>query len=515
LASIVSYMPVPRETWATKFGMILATAGAAIGLGNLLRFPVQASQHGGGAFMIPYFLFLTIMGIPMMWLEWTIGRLGGKHGHGTTPGIFEILWPHPIAKYLGVLGLIIPLILGIYYLYVCSWTLAFAFFSLTKAYFGLNDLESMSNFLRSFQGIEKGPFSSIWTAYIFFLITFFANFIILYRGLGKGIERLSRLAMPTLFFIAIVLMIRALTLGTPDPSHPDRNALAGLGFLWNPNFSQLKDASTWLAAAGQIFFTLSLGLGTIQCYASYLREKDDIVLSGLTVTSLNEIAEAIFGGSIAIPAAVAFFGIAQISKGGAFDLAFLSTPLVLTHLPLGQIWGFLWFSLLFFAGLTSSVSIIQPCVAFLIDELNIPWKRAVVMIAIFSFLPTQMVIFFLKHGFLDELDFWIGTMSLPILGTIEVILFGWVYGIDKGFSEMHKGAWIKVPNIYRFVLKYITPTCLIVIFFVWLLQDGIDVLLLRGIPACDRPYRLLARGLILFSLLLAGWLIHLAWRKRK
>jgi len=137
------------------------------------------------------------------------------------------------------------------------------------------------------------------------------------------------------------------------------------------------------------------------------------------------------------------------------------------------------------------------------------------MIAIFSFLPTQMVIFFLKHGFLDELDFWIGTMSLPILGTIEVILFGWVYGIDKGFSEMHKGAWIKVPNIYRFVLKYITPTCLIVIFFVWLLQDGIDVLLLRGIPACDRPYRLLARGLILFSLLLAGWLIHLAWRKRK
>jgi SNF family Na+-dependent transporter len=504
-----------RASWASKIGMILATAGAAVGLGNLLRFPVQASQHGGGAFMIPYFLFLLLMGIPMMWVEWTIGRMGGQYGHGTTPGIFNLLWNRPLARYLGVLGLIIPLILAMYYLYVCSWTLAFAIFSLKGSYYGLNDLKSMASFLYSFQGIEKGHFRSLLPAYLFFLITLGTNFFIMYHGLAKGIERLSKLAMPALFIIAILLMIRSLTLGTPDPTHPERSALNGLGFLWNPQFSELKNASTWLAAAGQIFFTLSLGLGTIQCYASYLREQDDIVLSGLTVTSLNETAEVIFGGSIAIPAAVAFFGVAQISKGGAFDLAFLSTPLVLTHLPLGQLWGFLWFSLLFFAGLTSSVSIIQPFVSFLIDELKLPWKRAVLITAFIVFVPAHLIIFFLKYGFLDELDFWIGTVSLPLLGTIEVILFAWVYGIDRGFEEMHKGALINVPSIFKSILKYITPVCLITLFIIWIGQDGVNVFLLKGVPPEARPYRWLARGLILFTFFFCTWLIHIAWKKNE
>ncbi|MDL1955594.1 MAG: sodium-dependent transporter [Candidatus Desulfofervidus auxilii] len=495
--------------------MILATAGAAVGLGNLLRFPVQASQHGGGAFMIPYFFFLFIMGIPMMWVEWTIGRMGGKYGHGTAPGIFNLLWSHPLSRYLGVLGLVTPLILCMYYLYVCSWTLAFSFFSLGKLYYGLNDLESMKDFLQSFQGVKKGYFQSILPAYLFFLVAFFANFFIMYHGLAKGIERLCKLAMPTLFLVAILLIIRSLTLGTPDPNHPERSALNGLGFLWNPNFSELKNADTWLAAAGQIFFTLSLGLGTIHCYASYLREKDDIVLSGLTVTSLNETAEVILGGSIAIPAAVAFFGIEQIAQGGAFDLGFLSMPLVLSRLPFGEFWGFLWFILLFFAGLTSSVSIIQPFVSFLIDELKLPWKRAVIFTAIAVFIPTHLVIFFLKYGFLDELDFWIGTVGMPLFGLIELILFAWIYGIDKGFKEMHRGALLTVPKIYCFILKYITPTCLFIIFCVWIWQSGLKLFLLKGIPERDIPYRLMARGLILISFLICVFLVHFAWKGKK
>lgn len=503
-----------RAAWASKIGMILATAGAAVGLGNLLRFPVQASQHGGGAFMIPYFAFLLIMGIPMMWVEWTIGRMGGRYGHGTTPGIFYLLWRHPLSRYLGVLGLVIPLILGMYYLYVCSWTLGFALFSLADLYHGFNSAQ-MASFLHSFQGVEKGYFHSLLPAYFFFLLTFFANFFIMYRGLAKGIERLCKLAMPALFIVGILLVIRSLTLGTPDPTHPERSALNGLGFLWNPDFAALKNASTWLAAAGQIFFTLSLGLGTLQCYASYLRQDDDVVLSGLTVTSLNETVEVIFGGSIAIPAAVAFFGIEAIAKGGAFDLAFLSTPLVLDHLPLGQIWGCLWFLLLFFAGLTSSVSILQPFVSFLIDELKIPWKKAVILTALIVFIPTHLVIFYLKYGFLDELDFWIGTVSLPLLGTIEVILFSWVYGIDRGFEEMHKGAWLKVPDIYRVVLKYITPLCLITLFGVWIWQEGINIFFLKGVPEEAKLYRWMARGLILGTFLICTYLVHIAWKRRE
>jgi SNF family Na+-dependent transporter len=320
--------------------------------------------------------------------------------------------------------------------------------------------------------------------------------------------------MPALLIVAIILLVRTLTLGTPVPTHPERSAIAGLGFLWNPNFSELKNASTWLAAAGQIFFTLSLGLGALQCYTSYLSEHDDIVLSGLTVASLNETVEVIFGGSIAIPAGVAFFGITAIAAGGAFDLAFLSTPLVLAQLPLGQLWGFLWFFLLFLAGIGPLMSIIQPFVSFLIDELKISWKRAVILTAIAIFFLAHFVIFYLKYGFLDELDFWIGTVSLPLLGLIEVILFGWVYGIDKGFKEMHKGALLKAPSIYRFIIKYITPMCLATLFLVWIWQDGIKLFFLEGIPASEKPYRIMARGIILVAFLGCMWLVRLAWKRR-
>jgi hypothetical protein len=147
-----------RQRWGTRLGLVLAMAGNAIGLGNFLRFPVKAAANGGGAFMLPYFCALILLGIPLMWSEWAVGRYGGRHGHGTTPGMFSLMWKHPVAKYLGAFGIFLPLTIAIYYCYIESWTLAFAWFSGTGAYFGVTTREAMGQFLRGYQGVEANQF---------------------------------------------------------------------------------------------------------------------------------------------------------------------------------------------------------------------------------------------------------------------------------------------------------------------------------------------------------------------
>ena len=148
-----------REQWGSRIGLILAMAGNAVGLGNFLRFPVQAAQNGGGAFLIPYFTALILISIPLMWIEWAIGRNGGKYNHGSMPGMFDVLWKNPISKYLGAIGLLGSTIILIYYTYIVSWTLGFSFFSLFKTYFGLTTFDGMGSFLGSYQGIRTGYFS--------------------------------------------------------------------------------------------------------------------------------------------------------------------------------------------------------------------------------------------------------------------------------------------------------------------------------------------------------------------
>ena len=240
-----------REQWGSRIGLILAVAGNAIGLGNFLRFPVKAAANGGGAFMIPYFVAFLLLGIPMMWVEWTIGRMGGAHGHGTTPGMFHVMWKKAPSKYLGALGIVIPFVIVIYYNFIESWCLGYSWFSVTGKYFGHANREAMGQFLRGFQGIESNEFfSSLVPVLIFWGITIGLNFYFLYKGISKGIEILAKYGMPLLFIFGIILVVRVLTLGTPDPSQPEMNIANGMGFIWNPDFSRLGSA-TRLAGRGR------------------------------------------------------------------------------------------------------------------------------------------------------------------------------------------------------------------------------------------------------------------------
>jgi SNF family Na+-dependent transporter len=508
-----------REQWGSRFGLILAVAGNAIGLGNFLRFPVQAASNGGGAFMIPYFIFFLIVGIPLMWMEWGIGRHGGKYGHGSAPGMLDVLWKNRIAKYFGAIALFVSTIILIYYTYIESWTLGYSFLSITKSYFGLENFDAMKSFLYGYQGREATPyFNGITLAYFFMIITFAINFWILYKGISKGIEKLAKIAMPALFLFAIIIAIRVITLGTPNPGIPENSVSNGFGFIWNPDFSKLGDPKIWLAAAGQIFFTLSVGMGTIHAYASYLKPKDDIALSGLTTATTNEFAEVILGGSIAIPISVAFFGIATttaMAKGGAFDLGFASMPLVFEKIPFGEIFGFLWFLLLFFAGITSSVAMGQQVIAFLEDEFGMSRKKAVLTLGFFVVLSVQLVVFYLKFGFLNEMDYWAGTFGLVVFALVETIIFMWVFGAEKAWAEMNEGGDIKIPRFFFYIMKYVTPLMLFIVMMWWLINDAIPILLLKGVAEENLIYIWGSRIFMIAVFAAFLYLIHIAWKKKK
>jgi len=436
------------------------------------------------------------MAIPLMWLEWAQGRYGGIRGHGTTPGIFQAMWKNPVAKYIGVLGLFIPTVILIYYTYIGSWTLGYGIYSLLDLLPKVNPsslhpdmgsqeisrviLQPFDEFRNMYTGIPHGEFLHVQSfTYAVFIFVLLLSIWVLARGVSRGIEVMAKIAMPILFVFGTVLVIRVLTLGHPVTEQ--YSSMNGFAFLWEPKWFierdgrqifVLLDVQTWLEAAGQVFFTLSLGFGAIQCYASYLRENDDVVLSGLATTSANEFAEVIMGGSIAIPAAAAFFGIAStqvIASQGSFYLGFTSMPAIFGFLPGGNFLGFLWFILLFLAAFTSIVAMAQPMIAFLEDEIGITREKAAILLGIFWFLSSHLCIY-LRGGW-QVMDFWAGTFGPPFLAFAEVVIIMWIFGGKKIWDEMHRGAHLRAPFFFFYTAKYITPLFLGVIFTAWIYQN--------------------------------------------
>ena len=506
-----------REVWHTRLGLVLAMAGNAVGLGNYLRFPVQAAENGGGAFMIPYFCALLCLAIPLMWCEWAMGRMGGARGHGTTPGIFHLLWHHPLAKYVGAVGLLLPVAVGCYYVYIQSWTLAYTYYALRGTYVGITSQAGMVQFLAHFQGAQS-PWGVSGVAYVCFVLTMVINTWILYGGVRKGIERAATWGMPILIALSIVLVIRALTLGAPDPAHPAQTVWNGMGFLWNPDLSRLTDAKVWLAAAGQIFFTLSIGFGTIQVYASYMKSTDDVVVTGLSTTMVNEWGEVILGSAIAVPIAYAFFGpqgMVEVAQGGAFNLGFATMPVVLQQLPWGVVFGTAWFFLLFIAGTLSQLALMQPLITFLEDELRWRHRTAVLATSALVFSAAHVVILGLMSGTLDEMDFWVGTFGITLFACAETFIFVWVFTPEQAWHEIHRGAQVRIPRVFLWMLKYVTPLYLIGIFLAWSIQHSPAVLTMQGVAPEDVPWRWAARFVLLACLGLLVCAVHIAWKRRK
>jgi SNF family Na+-dependent transporter len=561
--------------WGTRIGVVMAVAGSAVGLGNFLRFPGNAAAHGAGAFMIPYFIALLLVGIPMAWAEWSMGRYAGRRGFHSTPAVFASLCRSKWGSYIGTFSLLIPMMVYTYYVVVEAWCLGYAWHYLTGTLgTASRPANEYSNFFEKFTG--QGADGSVLklensSVLIFILITFAMNFALIVRGLNKGVEAFCKVAMPLMIVCALCVLVRVLTLGTPkldlarnieiyqnsvkaapenperylwlataqqqadqadnaaamakeglsrieamsvalaDLEHqlqsaterkekraiswkiaeskrelnkpsvaktrrllqdiasgkriepPDQSVAGGLNFMWNPDFSKLREFKTWLAAAGQIFFSLSVGFGVIINYASYLRPRDDIALSGLTASTTNEFFEVCLGGLITLPAAFIFLGLTAATFG-TFSLGFSALPNVFELMPGGRIFGFLWFLMLFLAAITSSLSMLQPVNAFFEEGLGLRRSVAALLLGLVTAGGCAFVVYY-SQGLkaLDNIDYWCGTFLIVVLALIQSVIYGWVFGTQAGKDELDRGALIRVPSIIQPVLKFITPIFLLLI----------------------------------------------------
>ena len=503
-----------KEQWGSKLGVILAVAGSAVGLGNFLRFPGQAAANGGGAFLIPYFCALFLLGIPIGWAEWSMGRYGGKKGLHSAPAIMGLFAKGSMGRYLGIVGVLIPLGVAFYYTFLETWTFGYFLKYLTGGV-GVDvnasvadQVSASSAFYRSFTGAEQdgvlitGDSKFTLTSWV---VVFAVNMWFVFRGLSKGIEKFCSYAMPAMAIIAVGVLIRVLTLGTPDPSMPEQNVINGLGYVWNPNYSKLGEAQTWLAAAGQIFFSLSVGFGVIINYASYMKKNDDVALSGLTSAATNELFEVGFGGMITLTAAFVFLGVSGTTAAvatGSFSLGFATLPVVFAHMgALGNVIGAAWFFMLFLAAITSSLSMYQPAVALMKEALGWSHGKATTSIAILGTIGAALTLWFTQNGsYWNTMDFWVGTLLIFVMAGVQIIYFSWVFGLERGWKEIHNGAAIQIPTVFKVVMKYIAPAYLIIVFVMFCIQNLGASLTAAWATTGSRMAILTIVGLIIFLL---------------
>lgn len=496
-----------RETWQTKIGLIFAAAGNAVGLGNLLRFPSKVALYGGGAFMVPYFVALFLLGIPLMLIEWVIGRYAGAKGHGSMTGIIGSFFNHSYgSRVLGSIGVSIPVLIVCYYIYIESWTLGFAFLSLLGRMPGPvqspDYKTAMEPYVSFFKEYTQSSYIDLGflvitqpslTALVFLVITLAINWVILQRGIVKGIELTAKYGLPLLLLMGIFLGFVSLSMN-------GWKGVEGLLFIYTPDFSKLSDPQVWLEASGQIFFTLSLGMGAIATYASYVKRNEDVVKAGLWTAGLNEFIEVVIGASIAIPAAFAVFGalaVPELAKEGTFRIGFMSMPAILMSLPLGSLLSAVWFFLLFIAALTSSLALTQPLVALLEDEMRWSHSKAVnvsmLVVSAGAFLSAFV------PGFIDDVDFWAGTFMLLFFGLLEIIIFVWIFGVNNFHRELNTNSFIKIPKTLVYFFAVVSPAFLIILLYFW------GVTKLPQVLSQTEPSVLISRAFVIFVLVLIAF----------
>lgn len=345
-----------KNEFSTKIGLIAATVGSAIGLGNVWRFPAETQANGGAAFLLLYIACVFLLGVPVMLGEFVLGR-GGR---SDAVGVFRRLSPHTHWWMVGAIGIIASYLITIFYMVVAGWTLEYLCQSVTTSLYPEADATSHTHFA----GVMHTAIEGTWQPIVATVAVIAVNIFILLRGVQKGIERLSNVLMPLLFLILIGLFAVALTLP---------GAKEGLEFFLKPDFSKIT-ATTVVNALGQTFFSLSLGMGILITYASYYPVTTRLPRTSVTVALLSLMVALLMGGLI-FPA-VTTFGLQGESMHGA-TLIFVTLPEVFGRLPLPSLWSSLFFLLLLVAAITSTVSLAEVSIAFLIDRCRLSRRRAV------------------------------------------------------------------------------------------------------------------------------------------
>lgn len=439
-----------KTQFATKIGLIAATVGSAVGLGNVWRFPVLAQSNGGAAFLLIYIACVFILGIPVMMAEFSLGRGGGSDAVGS----FMNITPGKKWWMAGAIAIIASYLILCYYMVVAGWTMEYLWQSITgNLYEGINASNALdsSNFTTKMKEYIVDDYNPL----IFTYIMLAANFAVLLFGVKKGIERLSNILMPMLFILLIVFGFVSLSLPKADE---------GLKFFLNPDFSKI-DGSVIINAMGQAFFSLSLGMGILITYASYYPKTTILSRTAVTV-SLLDMTVAIMMGIIIFPA-VTSFGLTGESLEGP-SLVFSTLPEVFAQMPLTQLWSSLFFFFLMVAALTSTISIAEVSIAFMQDRFKMSRLKACIIVIAPLFLFSSLCS--LSQGSLGEMkiagltlfdlfDTIATNILLPIASILLCIYMGWIAPKSFFKNQLSNYGTVKsrVFHFVLFIVRFIAP----------------------------------------------------------
>jgi len=442
-----------RGEWSSNLGFIVATAGSAIGLGNIWKFPGKVSSGGGGAFIIIYFAIVLTLGLSIMLTELVVGR---KTQRNAVAAFDEL---NPKWKFTGILGVLSAFIVLSYYCVIGGYVLKYMVTYMTGANFqiGFND------FYSTFIG---NRFEPVLYLIIFMGVTAF----IVIRGISGGIEKVNKILMPALFILLLVLLARSVTIP---------GAESGISFLITVDFSKITP-NILLSALGQALFSLSIGLGTACTYASYLNKKENLVKNAGVICVLDTLV-ALLAAFIIIPAVFATG--TPLSNGGSFP--FVALPDVFDKMPAGIFFGALFYILLSFAAFTSSISLMETIVAYVSENMNMSRKKAAIIIS--SFMLVLGVAYSLSQGAINLPGIWYTVrdgltfpsfgktmeyitdfVMIPLGGFFFCIFVGWIWGTENAVKEITQNGVLKfrLQKLWSFIIKYVAPTLIVTIMII-------------------------------------------------
>jgi NSS family neurotransmitter:Na+ symporter len=437
-----------RGNFGSKFGIIAAVAGSAIGLGNIWRFPYVAGSNGGGAFLLIYVIIVLAVGIPVMLSEFIIGRATQRNPFDA----FKKLKPNGHWYIIGIMGIFAAFMILAFYSTVAGWTLEYLYQSAINGFNG----KSAGEINQMFTSFNTQTLRPVMWQIIFMLMTA----VIVLGGVEKGIEKYTKILMPLLLIIIIILDVKALSL--PD-------AREGISFLFKPDFSKIKP-NVILSALGQAFFSLSIGMGTLITYGSYIQKKHNLT-SSAAIVIIADTTIAILAG-VAIFPIVFHFGL-KPTEGVA--LVFKTLPNIFPQMTGGTIFAMLFFILLSVAAITSSISLLEVIVAFFVERLKMRRINATIFATVsVSYLGTLCAMSeggfsdfrLFNLNFFDLLDNTAAKILLPLGGFFIALFVGWFYGKDKTWMEISNNGKLKVGylNILMFLIRYIAPLAIALVF---------------------------------------------------
>ena len=449
-----------RSTFTGKIGFILAAAGSAIGLGNLWRFPYLAAQYGGGIFLLVYIILAITFGFALMIAEIAIGRKTGLSAIGAFKALDKRF------SFVGYLCALVPIIILPYYSVIGGWVSKYLFTFVT----GGGEEAASSSFFSGFIGSVGEPL--LWFA-LFIAITA----IVVLLGVEKGIEKVSKIMMPVLVALTVGIAIYSLTLP---------NALDGFIYYVKPDFSKFS-STTVLAAMGQLFYSMSLAMGIMITYGSYMKKDVNIEASTRQI-EIFDSGIAFFAGLMIIPAIFSFYGgdaellDENLSKGPG--LMFVMLPKVFESMPAGGVIGALFFLLVLFAALTSSISLMETVVSIFMDKLKIGRKTACLIVLGISLLlgiPSSLgngvwsEVKIIGMDFLTFFDFATNNLIMPLVALATCIIVGYIIKPKAVIEEVELNGKFKAKNLFSVVIKYVAPVCIVAI-LVFSICEGLGII---------------------------------------